>query len=85
MLSKWRRLHYPGMVAETSPMPGISTWTACAYRTARKEAHVRAPVKFTHLTEAQAAADELVRTTFGHVCVLECGQWTRRMTVRQNR
>ena len=80
MLSEWRRLHYPGLVAETSPIPGISTWTACAYRQARKAGCVRVPVKFTHLTVAQAAADDLVRTTFGHVCVLECGQWTRRTT-----
>jgi hypothetical protein len=64
-------------------MPGISTWTACAYREVRKTRSVRVPGTFTHLTAAQAAADDLVRTTFGHVCVLECGQWTRRMTIRR--
>jgi hypothetical protein len=85
MLSKWRRLHYPGLVAETSPVPGIGTWIACAYRQVREADAVCAPAPFTHLTAAQATADDLVRTMFGHVCVLECGQWTRRTTATRKR
>jgi hypothetical protein len=66
-------------------MPGIGTWTACAHREASDAGVVCAPLPFTHLTAAQAAADDLVRTVFGHVCVLECGQWTRRLTATRKR
>jgi hypothetical protein len=81
-LSRWRRQHFPRMIAETMPLRGLGTWTACAYREAQPATMVRAPTAFSLLTEAQAAADDLVRTTFGHVCSLECGQWTRRLTSR---
>jgi hypothetical protein len=82
MLSKWRRHHYHGVVAEASPLAGIGTWSACAYRETAKAGMVHAPTRFTLLTDAQAAADALVRTSFGHTCVLECGVWTRRVTSR---
>jgi hypothetical protein len=78
-LNRWRRNHANLVVAETTPIRGMGTWSACACRLADPETIVRVSGKFRLLTEAQAAADELVRTEFEHVCSHACGEWTRRI------
>jgi hypothetical protein len=83
-LSTWRRHHFPRLVAEITPVRGIGTWTASAYRENDTSTVVRAPTQFALLTEAQKWADDTVHTAFGHTCALECGQWTRRMTARRS-
>jgi len=61
-----------------SRLEGIGSWLVSAY-SARSDANlVRIARSFSLLTDAQRAADNLIRDNFGHTCRTgECGRWLR--------
>jgi hypothetical protein len=70
----WRRFHSADLVAniiERDPQTFVvAIWQVA---TERGSHHART---FRRLESAKAAADNLIRRTFGHRCSFEdCGQW----------
>jgi len=75
----WRRLHAGDLIAEVVMVRGMGLWHVAAYRVGDDGKDVTSSGRsFTLLTEAHAAADELVRSHFDHVCETGvCGRWLR--------
>ena len=74
MLRHWQRQHADAIVSEVSPVDGIGTWRACAWR--RHRIAQRGPWQpFVRLLDAQVAADEIACETFHHECSHLCGHW----------
>jgi hypothetical protein len=74
----WRRLHGGRLIAEVCRVEGMGSWLAAAYSARNDSDLVRIPQSFSVLTEAQRAADNLVRESFKHSCRTgECGRWLR--------
>ena len=70
----WRRFHadqFTASVIEKDPRSyGVAAW----HEASGIEREL--PKRFSGLDAAKAAADDLVRRTFGHRCTLErCGEW----------
>jgi hypothetical protein len=75
-LHTWRRQHGPDLVAQVTPLEGLGTWDASAWLVRSPTEAARSPRKIAELTSAQATADHLARTAFGHTCdPHECGDW----------
>lgn len=56
----------------------MGVWRISAYRVERQESDLRVGRAFSFLTDAHAAADELVQREFTHVCDAGvCGRWLR--------
>jgi hypothetical protein len=73
-ISTWRRLHGHDLTANVIVMPSGSYEVAASHEPSG--AVRRGPRAFTRLESAKAAADDLVRRTFGHTCSVDaCGEW----------
>ena len=74
----WRRLHGGQLIGQVSRIEGIGSWLVTAFSTRNDAGLVRIARSFSMLTDAQRAADSLVRDSFGHACRTgECGRWLR--------
>jgi hypothetical protein len=79
MQRAWRRLHAPDIIAQVEAIPGFGTWEVSIWRSTSPTEVERSNRRFALLTEAQEAADQLVSSTFGHLCqVGQCGHWLLR-------
>lgn len=69
----WRRFHDEHFCAHVSQEGGrymVAVWHSTSGQLRKLER------TFRRLQSAQAAADDLVRRTFHHVCTMEhCGDW----------
>ena len=73
-LRLWRRHHSPNLVAEVAPVPGMGTWTICAWRgPERLTVHQGGQCQL--LTDAHRQADALSAAVFDHRCDAYCGVW----------
>jgi hypothetical protein len=74
----WRRLHDGQLIAQVSRLEGIGSWLVSACSSRSDGNLVRIARSFSLLTDAQRAADNLVRDSFSHTCRTgECGRWLR--------
>ena len=75
----WRRLHGGDLIAEVVSVRGMGMWRVQAYRVDDKDRDVTTVSRtYSLLTEAHAAADDLVRSAFAHTCKAGvCGRWLR--------
>ena len=78
MQRAWRRLHAPDIIAQAEGIPGFGTWEVSVWRSTAPTEVTRSNRRFELLTEAQAAADGLAVSTFGHRCQTQCGHWLAR-------
>jgi hypothetical protein len=74
-LRVWHRNHADRVVAEVAPIGGIGNWRTCAAREIGQERDAYEGPSFPLLVAAQAAADALAQSRFGHACDGRCGQW----------
>ena len=69
-----RRHHGDGIVAHVEPV--LSFWQASVWRIADPDGSVRKSPKLPFPESAEAAADELVRDAFHHLCTIDtCSDW----------
>ncbi|OLB61376.1 MAG: hypothetical protein DMG04_13365 [Acidobacteria bacterium] len=70
----WRRHHGHDLTANVIVLPAGSYEIAVSHEPSG--AVQRGRKAFTRLEAAKAAADDLVRRSFGHTCSIEsCGEW----------
>jgi hypothetical protein len=74
-LREWRRPHGDNLIAQVSPVGGMGSWEARVSRLQQPDSPIHVGQHFALLTEAQAAADALVATVYGHTCDATCGPW----------
>jgi len=74
-LRTWQRQHAGGILTEVAPVLGIGTWKVCAKTTTVPERVESVDQSFTLLIDAHAAADDLARDVFQHVCDSRCSEW----------
>jgi hypothetical protein len=74
-LRVWHRNHSDGVIAEVAPVAGMGNWRTCASREIGREREAYEGPSFSLLVAAQAAADALGQSRFGHQCDVRCGQW----------
>jgi hypothetical protein len=75
-LRTWQRRHGERIVAEVCPVPGMGTWEASARLLGPPATERQVGLQFSLLTDAQDAADVLVRAMMPHECDAGCEQWS---------
>ena len=76
-LHTWRRRHGQEIVAQIKSLEGLGVWQACTWMTSDPVVMVRSPRQAMAFLTAQATADLLARSTFGHTCAIHtCDDWT---------
>lgn len=74
-LRVWHRNHADRVIAEVAPVAGVERWRTGASREISRERDAFEGPSFALLVDAQAAADALAQSRFGHVCDGRCGAW----------
>lgn len=70
----WRRHHGSELTANVV-VTGPHAYSVAVWQEPSGVVH-RLPQVFQRLESAKAAADDLVRRSFGHTCTIEsCGEW----------
>ena len=74
-LRVWHRNHADRVIAEVAPVAGMGNWRTCTSREIGQAREAYEGPSFSLLVAAQAAADALAHSHFGHACDGRCGLW----------